>query len=156
MASIVATTSKGTITADTTGLTLLVDDDETDGKTHCAVLNITGGIGLTFTAAEGADADVASNGIAMKAVVTISKSLSAEQVTPDGGTPVDILAVDENDDNNVITIPKGLTGTITAEQLKGVLIFCGGQDVYLDTVAENQEFSEKMSQYTILITITEA
>ncbi len=160
MASIVSTTSKGTITADTTGFTLLVDDDANDGKTHCAVLNATGHIAVVFAANEGADASVAEEGIPMIATITVTKAEDAEQVTPDGeDQAVDILAPAVD---NVVEVKRDAdndndlkTGWIMATDIAQALVFCGGGDVYLNDLAENQAFAVKMAKYTIVITISE-
>jgi hypothetical protein len=42
-----------------------------------------------------------------------------------------------------------------ATDIAQALVFCGGGDVYLNDLAENQAFAAKMAKYTIVITISE-
>ena len=59
----VVTTAKGTISVDTSAVEIIIDDANND---HVAELSVTGDIVITFTPNEGADANVATNGIVLQ------------------------------------------------------------------------------------------
>ena len=98
MASITTTVEKGKITANSTGMTLIVDDDKSvnpqTGTSFKAVLVGTGSINVTFTPDDSADPTVKQNGIPMIATVTVTPAEGTTQWTADDvdKTLVDILA----------------------------------------------------------------
>ena len=166
MASITTTVEKGKITANSTGMTLIVDDDKSvnpqTGTSFKAVLVGTGSINVTFTPDGSADPTVKQNGIHMIATVTVSKDADATQwkaddaVNDEDKTLVDILAPNTEGNANVIDLGTTKSAEILADTIISALLFCGGKPVILDTYQKNQEFKAAMSKYTINITISEA
>ncbi len=161
MASTTTTVEKGKITANSTGMTLIVDDDKSvnpqTGTSFKAVLVGTGSINVTFTPDDSADPTVKQNGIHMIATVTITKAEGTTQWTADddANTLVDILAPNTENNNNVIDLGTAKEVEIKAQQIIDALIFCGGKNVILDTYAKNQDFVKAMAKYTINVTISE-
>ncbi|MBR2448639.1 MAG: hypothetical protein IKB30_00805 [Clostridia bacterium] len=167
MASITTTVEKGKITANSTGMTLIVDDDKSvnpqTGTSFKAVLVGTGSINVTFTPDDSADPTVKQNGIPMIATVTVTPAEGTTQWTADDvdKTLVDILAPNTElvpgteNKKNVIDLGTAKVVEIQAQQIIDALIFCGGKDVILDTYAKNQNFVKAMAKYTINITISE-
>ena len=167
MASITTTVEKGKITANSTGMTLIVDDDKSvnpqTGTSFKAVLVGTGSINVTFTPDGSADPTVKQNGIHMIATVTITKAEGTTQWTADddANTLVDILAPNTElvpgteNQKNVIDLGTAKVVEIQAQQIIDALIFCGGKNVILDTYAKNQDFVKAMAKYTINVTISE-
>ena len=161
MASITTTVEKGKITANSTGMTLIVDDDKSvnpqTGTSFKAVLVGTGSINVTFTPDDSADPTVKQNGIHMIATVTITKAEGTTQWTADdnANTLVDILAPNTENNKNVIDLGTVMATEIEASKIIDALIFCGGKNVILDTYAKNQDFVKAMAKYTINVTISE-
>ena len=169
MASITTTVEKGKITANSEGMTLIVDDESDvagvlNPVAFKAMLRGAGSINITFTPDSSAEPTVQTNGIHMIATVTVSKDADATQWTADDNeqTLVDILAPNEEVDpetgkaKNVIDLGTTKTAEISADKIIKALLFCGGKPVILDTYQKNQEFKTAMSKYTINITISEA
>ena len=167
MASITTTVEKGKITANSEGMTLIVDD-ETDVAgvqnpvAFKAMLRGAGSINITFTPDSSAEPTVKNNGIHMIATVTVTKDADATQWKADDAvddadkTLVDILAPNTEGNANVIDLGTTKTAEISADAIINALLFCGGKPVILDTYQKNQEFKVAMSKYTINITISEA
>ena len=167
MASITTTVEKGKITANSTGMTLIVDDDKSvnpqTGTSFKAVLVGTGSINVTFTPDDSADPTVKQNGIPMIATVTVTPAEGTTQWTADDvdKTLVDILAPNTElvpgteNKKNVIDLGTAKVVEIQAQQIIDALIFCGGKNVILDTYAKNQDFVKAMAKYTINVTISE-
>ena len=163
MASITTTVEKGKITANSEGMTLIVDD-ETDVAgvqnpvAFKAMLRGAGSINITFAPDSSAEPTVKNHGIHMIATVTVSKDADATQWTADDAdkTLVDILAPNTEGNANVIDLGTTKTAEISADAIINALLFCGGKPVILDTYQKNQEFKVAMSKYTINITISEA
>ncbi len=165
MATVSYNGEKGSITADTTSLTILVDDMSTiDADKYApyqAGIHGAGEIKITFTPKVGADAVVTANGIKMQATVTITGTKTAYNYNTKDYA---ILAVNAT---NIIEINGGVackTATISADQILSTLIFCGDdlstEDVVEDfvklpTLADNTNFKTAMSTYSINIDITE-
>ena len=155
MASIQSDTSKGTITIDQTAnsgngntLKFLVDDTGTiDWK---ADLVPSGSVWVKFTAASNADSIVQTNGIKMKATVT----LSGTQAAYDGKK---IFEVKEGANTFTINTTASLDSQeITAAQIAECLEFNEGAEVILDTYDDNVAYETAMKTYIIVITISEA
>ena len=155
MASIQSDTSKGTITIDQTAnsnngntLKFLVDDTGTiDWK---AELVPSGSVWVKFTAASNADSIVQSNGIKMKATVTLSGA-------QDAYAGKKIFKVKEG--ANTITLnttPSLESQEITAAQIAACLEFNEGAEVTLATYDANVAYETAMKTYIIVITISEA
>ena len=159
MASITTTVEKGKITANSTGMTLIVDDDKSvnpqTGTSFKAVLVGTGSINVTFTPDDAADPTVQQNGIPMIATVTITKAEDATTWTAEDGSQVEILAANTENNANVIDLGTVMTTEIEASKIIDALIFCGGKDVLLNTYTKNQDFVKAMGKYTININISE-
>ena len=160
MASVQSDTSKGSIAIDheansNQGNTLkfLVDDvAPTDWK---AELIPSGSVWVKFTPAQNADQSVITNGIKMKATIT----LSGEQKTYTDETvgEVAVFAIKEGFNSFVINDTASLSAVeITAEEIAECLTFNGGKDVYLSTYDENVAYETAMKSYIIVVTITEA
>lgn len=164
MATVSYNGEKGSITANTESLTILVDDmstvDSTKYQTYQAGIHGAGDIKITFTAKEGADATVTTNGIKMQATVTITGTQ-----TPFNYNGKDYAILDVNS-NNVIQINGGVaakTATISVADILKTLIFCGDdlstdtvEDfVKLPTLLDNTNFKTAMATYSINIDITE-
>ncbi|MBE5734495.1 MAG: hypothetical protein E7347_05555 [Clostridiales bacterium] len=173
MASITTTVEKGKITANSEGMTLIVDDESDvagvqNPVAFKAMLRGAGSINITFSPDSSAEPTVQNNGIHMIATVTVSKDADATQwkaddaVNDEDKTLVDILAPNEAIDpetekpSNVIDLGTTKSAVISAEKIINALLFCGGKPVILDTYQKNQEFKAAMSKYTINITISEA
>ncbi|MBR5500326.1 MAG: hypothetical protein IKV74_02230 [Clostridia bacterium] len=155
MASIQSDTSKGTITIDQTAnsgngntLKFLVDDTGTiDWK---ADLVPSGSVWVKFTAAANADAIVQTNGIKMKATVTLSG-------TQEEYAGKKIFEVKEDANTFTINATASLDSQeITAEQIAACLEFNEGAEVVLDTYDDNVAYETAMKTYIIVITISEA
>ena len=156
--------TKGTITADTTALTILVDDMSTvEGSDittkYTAGLRGAGDIKIQFTPKDGADATVQSNGIKMKAIISVEK-VGAEGTARKyhyNGKDYEILSA-KNENSFEITLNDGnatKNTTITAQQIIDALIFCEDADILLPTKADNDTFAAAMSDYKIHIDIEE-
>ena len=166
MATVSYNGEKGSITADTTSLTILVDDMSTVNASkyapYQAGIHGAGVINVTFTSKVGADADVTENGIRMKATVSITGTQTTYNYS---GKDYKILAV--NKENNTFELKGGVVtdeATISADDILKTLIFCGDdlstEDVIEDfvklpTLADNTNFKTAMSTYSINIEITE-
>lgn len=154
--------TKGTISADTTALTILVDDMSTvagSGITekYTAGLRGAGDIKVSFSAKDGADATVVANGIKMKAVISVSK-VGSGRTYAYGGEEYEVLTVTDVVEKKEIILNNGQpskTATITAEQIINALIFCEGANIKLPTKQDNDNFADVMSDYKIHIDIIE-
>lgn len=155
MASIQSDTSKGTITIDQTAnsgngntLKFLVDDTGTiDWK---ADLVPSGSVWVKFTPARNADSNVQTDGIKMKATVTLSGA-------QDAYAGKKIFKVKEG--ANTITLnttPSLDSQEIKAEQIAACLEFNEGAEVTLATYDANVAYETAMKTYIIVITISEA
>ena len=165
MATVSYNGEKGSITADTTSLTILVDDMSTvdAGKydPYQAGIHGAGEIKVTFTPKVGADAVVTENGIKMKATVTITGT----QTTYNYNTKdYKILAVNATNSFELHGGVATKSTTISAAQILSTLVFCGDDlstkdviedSVKLPTLADNTNFKTAMSTYSINIDITE-
>ena len=153
MASVSYNGEKGAITADTTSMTILVDDMSTVAgsgvtKKYKAGLHGVGAITINFTAKEGADADVVANGIKMQATISVNKVGDRKW---DGK---EILKVDTT--KNVITFnTPSNSATIEVTEIIDALIFCEDAEVILDTKEENDLFAAALSDYQIHVNIVE-
>lgn len=163
MASITTTVEKGKITANSEGMTLIVDDESDvagveNPVAFKAMLRGAGSINITFTPDSSAEPTVQNSGIHMIATVTVSQDADATQWTADDvdNTLVDILAPNTEGGANVIDLGTTKSAEILADTIISALLFCGGKPVILDTYQKNQEFKAAMSKYTINITISEA
>ena len=155
MASVSYNGEKGAITADTTSMTILVDDMSTvpdSGVTtkYKAGLHGVGAIKINFTHKEGADADVVTNGIKMQATISVAK------VGDRKWNEKEILKVDTT--KNVLTLNGGTaskTATIEVKDILDALILCEGAEVILDTKKANDDFAAALSDYQIHVNIVE-
>ena len=144
MAQVNTSSNKGTISADPTNVSFLVDDK----GGFVAELNGTGFFAITFTAADGADQTVKDNGIKMQATVT----LKSENNLKYNGT---VTPITVNASSNVIDITNGVaakTATLNVSDIVNALVLA---DVTLTTKAENDAFHTALKDYTIVITISE-
>lgn len=149
METVITSGSKGTIAVDTTGLTIKVDDSDTDSVTHKPVLVIDGDIVITFTPATGADDTVATNGIQMQAVVTCTDNWTYN----DGVSDHQIISVDTANDKNVFdTNGAAMTLTITAAQLEEILTMA---DLTLPTYSDFLDFQTILNRGNIKIVVSE-
>jgi len=156
MAGISSTGAKGTITGDTTAITLMIDDMSTvedSGITteHTAGIVGNGSITVSFAPKAGADATVRENGIVMVATIEINKTGSRQWNNKD------ILSVSDTD--NTIVLNNGvacLSTTVDAEAIIEKLIFCEGDTVVLDEKKDYEDFQAALSDYQIKILISEA
>ena len=145
MDTVVTTGSKGSITVDTSGMTIKVDDLDTDSAIHKPVLVIEGKITVTFTPAVGADEAVATSGIPMKAVITCTDNWQYNSTQ--------IITVDtENQSNEFSTTGPALTFDITADQLKQIIHIA---DFTLPTYSNFQEFQTILNRGNIKISVSE-
>ncbi len=158
MATVSYNGEKGAITADTTSMTILVDDMSTVAGSpvttkYKAGLHGVGAITIKFTAKEGADADVVANGIKMQATISVNK-VGDRQWEVEGGVKKDILKVDTT--KNVITFnTPSKSATIEVQRIIDALVFCEGAEVILDTKEENDAFAAALSDYQIHVNIVE-
>ncbi len=164
MATISYNGEKGTITADTTGITLLVDDMSTvenSGVTtqHTAGLTGKGEITVTFSPKQGADQVVVDDGIYMKAIITVV-SLKQPGTLYNGETPLSTKA-DTTKTEFIITLDqnqnpvRAQTATITCNQIINALVLNGGETLTLSTKAEYEAFAAALSDYQIHVEIVE-
>lgn len=153
MASVQSDTAKGSIVVDHTAnnnqgntIKFLVDDVDTiDWK---AALVPSGSVYVKFTPAANADSNVQTNGIKMKATVTVTGTQAEYE-----GIKILTAAV-----SNSFTVSNTATKDaveITAEQIANCLVFNENQEVVLNTYDKNVAFENAMNTYTIVITITE-
>ena len=158
MATVSYNGEKGTITADTTSMTLLIDDMSTvagSGVTtkYKAGLRGVGQIDIAFTAKDGADADIVNYGIKMQATISVTKTGQGRQYNG-----VDAISVVNDTSKTVIALNDGNVGktaTITVQQILDALVLCNGQDVILATRAENEDFADILTDYQIHVNIVE-
>ena len=154
--------TKGVISADTTALTILVDDmstvaDSGISEKYTAGLRGAGQISISFTAKDGADATVVQNGIPMMANISVSKVGSGRTYSYQG-QELEVLKVSTDTALSQIILNGGApskTATISAEQIIAALVFCEGETIKLSTKAENDAFADVMSDYKIHIDIVE-
>jgi len=151
--------TKGIISADTTALTILVDDmstvtDSGVSEKYTAGLRGAGQIAISFTAKDGADATVVQNGICMKATISVSKVGSGRTYSYNG-QELEVLKVNEEFSQIILNDTPSKTAKIEAKDIIKALIFCEGQPVKLSTKAENDAFADVMSDYKIHIDIVE-
>lgn len=147
--------TKGIISADTTALTILVDDMSTVAgsgvsEKYTAGLRGVGQIAISFTAKDGADATVVENGICMKAIISVAKVGTGRQYQG-----LEVLKVNEEFSEIILNKTPSKTATISETDIIKALIFCEGQPVKLSTKAENDAFADVMSDYKIHIDIVE-
>ena len=158
MATVSYDGEKGIITADTTSMSLLVDDMSTVAgsgvtKKFVAGLRGVGQIDINFTAKDGADADIVANGIKMQATITVSKVGQGRQYNG-----VDAISTVNDVSKTVITLNGGnasKTATISFQQIIDALVLCDNQEVILDTLEKNQNFADILSDYQIHVNIVE-
>ena len=154
MASIQSDTSKGTISIDQTAnsgngntLKFLVDDIE--ATDWVAALVPSGSVWVKFTPAANADSTVQTNGIKMKATVTVSGTQTEYE-----GKKI-FTAKDGNNSFTINDTPTKDSVEITAEDIAACLNFNEGATVTLDTYDKNFAYETAMKTYIIVITITE-
>lgn len=161
MTDIVSKGEKGRIDAYDNSLKFKVDDlDEID---WIAELVPEGSVDLQFVPAANADQTVKTNGIKMRVTVTLQGNQNpySVQVSDGNGSyetkSVKILSEKTGGGNTFVLndVPSKDRVTLTAAQILNCLIFCDGEDVYLPTYTDNVNFDTAMSQYKIVITITE-
>lgn len=156
MATVSYNGEKGTITADTTALTLLVDDMSTVSGSgintqHKAGLTGVGSIAITFTPKAGADADVVNNGIKMQATLSVTK-INAESKY-NGKDAISVDPAKATFELNGGAACKSTT--ISYEQIIDALVLYEGEELILDTKAKYDEFAKILSDYQIHINIVE-
>ena len=148
MAAIQSDTSKGVIAivdGEPNNLKFLVDD--TDPKDYIAALVPSGSITIKFSPAANADQVVKTNGIKMKATVT----LQGEKQQYDSKNIFTVNANNSFELNNGNATKNNVV--ITAEQIANCLTFVDG--VVLDSYEDNVAFENAMKTYTIVVTISE-
>ena len=158
MATVSYNGEKGSITADTTALTLLVDDMSTVAgsgvnKQHTAGLTGVGQITINFTANPGADQDVMDNGIKMQATITITKV--NDQSDYNGK---EALSVSADASKTTFLLNNGVackTTTIDYQTIIDALVLYEGEELILDTKAKYDAFAKVLSDYQIHINIVE-
>lgn len=154
MASIQSDSSKGTIAIDQAannnqGNTLKFLVDDVDTKDWKAALVPSGSVYVKFTPAANADTSVQTNGIAMKATVTITGAQNEYE-------GITIFAPATTNTFTVSATPTKDAVQITAQQIADCLVFNEGTEVTLDTYDKNVAYENAMKSYVIVITITEA
>lgn len=135
----VVTTSKGTISVDSTNLSIVIDDANND---HTAELSVTGYVQITFTPNDGADADVIANGIKLK------YSMSNTGLTHNGDDiftyATGDVALNGGNATKSIQIPAADLG-ITLKNA-----------ISLPTVADYEAFKASLHTGSLCITVSEA
>ena len=161
MASIQSDTSKGTIAIDQTansgnGNTLKFLVDDVDPQDYKAQLVPSGSVYVKFTPAANADASVQTNGIRMKATITVTGACTPYADATHGNIVI-FSAKGEGANSFEITNEAATKNSvqITAEQIAGCLVFNEGKDVYLRSYDSNFAYETAMKTYVITITITE-
>lgn len=145
METVVTEGSKGTIAVDTSGMTIKVDDLDTDSVIHKPALVMDGKITVTFTPAVGADETVTNTGIPMKATITCTDNWQYE------GTQ--IITVDTAAKaNEFATTGAALTFDITADQLEEIVHIA---NFTLPTYNDFQQFQTILNRGNIKITVSE-
>lgn len=139
----VVTTQKGTINVTSNTLKVIIDDTDNN---HIGDLVVEGELGLTFTAAEGADQTVVDSGIPMQFALAGPAGFQ-------WGTPaVDVFTVD----TSVQQINGGgatKTATITADEIKNLITLAS---ISLPTAADYDSFAAALSGKQFTVTISEA
>ena len=161
MTDIVSHGEKGRIDAFDNTLKFKVDDIEP--VDWIAALVPEGTVDLKFVPAPNADQSVQQQGIKMRVTVTLQGNQTSYpvQVSDGHGGYVDdsvkILSVKPNGDNSFVLNDSPSIGEVTleAEDIADCLIFCDNKAVYLPTYTDNVNFDNAMSEYKIVITITE-
>ena len=133
----VVDTAKGTITVDTTNLKITIDDSDND---FYGEMTIEGYVTVTFTPNTGADATVATNGIALQYALGESGHVYGEGK---------IFTID----STVQTLGTGKSFTIGANELEQLITL---NQLYLPTVEDYQEFKTALHTGAISITVSEA
>ena len=156
MATVSYNGEKGTITADTTTLTLLVDDMSTVSgsginKQHQAGLTGVGSIAITFTHKAGADAEVVNNGIKMQATLSVTKIKADSKYNGKEAISVDPAKATFDLNGGVACHDT----TISCDQIIDALVLYEGEELILDTKAKYEEFARILSDYQIHINIVE-
>lgn len=148
METVITEGSKGTISVDTSGLTIKVDDSATDSVTHKPVLVMDGEIVITFTAATGADDSVVQNGIKMQAVISCTENWTYKDQQ--------IISVDTADNKHIITTNGAQkTLTISAATLAEIVKMTEHEDLILSTHEEFLNFQTILNRGNIKITVSE-
>lgn len=142
METVVTSGEKGTISIDTSALTMKIDDIA-DGTAHNAALIVDGKITVTFTPSAGADETVTTSGVKMQATITCTNGWNYNNTA--------IFTIDTT--KNVIE-----TGTevksfeITADQLKEIISL---NPVELPTYSDYQAFETELNRGNIKIVVNE-
>ena len=154
-------TSKGNISVETATDTLKIFVD--DSGNYVAAPIAQGSITVCFTPAAGVSEGIATSGIPMEIVLSVTGT--QELVEDDQGHKVKIFTVKtETIDipTSALTLEDGVFKTsITGRQILDCLDFCKdataeAHTVTLATLAENQKFGQALNTYTINLTIKEA
>ncbi|MBR7177111.1 MAG: hypothetical protein IKD26_02740 [Clostridia bacterium] len=154
MAELVTNGKKGSIHEVTGSNNLLFQVDDTGS--YVAGFTGAGSVKVKFIVNSGADADVITSGIKLKATITIKGTPTKYRA--DNGTDVFILApaiTNSFELNGGNKCANNVEIEITAAQILACLTFCEGQTVTLDTHAEFEAFELALTTYTIAITISE-
>ena len=161
MTDIVSKGEKGSINASNNSLRFKVDD--VGDMDWIAALVPEGSVDLQFMHAPNADQSVKDYGIKMRVTVTLQGSQTPYSVQVSDGhggyvtEEVTILSAKTGGQNSFVlnTEPSKAPVTLTAEQIRNCLDFCDNKAVYLPTYTDNVNFDNAMSEYKIVITITE-
>lgn len=150
MAGVGESSKKGTISVVTSGLTIVIDDTNGDYKPE---LIVSGSIAVSFTANNGADADVVANGIKMSYTLSMTSGWMYDS------------DFDGTEDRNIFTIQNcediALNGgnptkseTITADTFKTYVTLNVDPSFELNTKAKFDNFKTSLNKANSLFTLT--
>ena len=148
MAGVGTNSKKGTITVDTTGLTMVIDDTNGDYKPE---LIISGEVKVNFTANVGADAEVAANGVKMNYSISQTDSWTYESET--GSKPIFTLVNPTDISLNGGAATKSVT--ITAAEISNIIKLNVTDTFTLATKAEYDAFQTSLNVGNFTFTVSE-
>ena len=141
-----------------------IDDDENDGTLHKAVLNVDGGMTITFQANDRAgDVNVEKYGIKMSLTLDIVEKTYNGKVIFAPAKKIYYSPVITNDETEKIadtskdeigtytkTGDGTFTWTLSAEEILSMLVFNEREDLILDSIAEHKAFEEALEGGTAI------
>lgn len=138
--------SAGTIKIDTSAVKIVIDDTNND---HVADLIYEGDIVISFTPSAGADADVVTNGVALKLTGTCTADWEYNSIA------IFAFAPDFSKAYSGAEMVDGVqTYIIPKEDWSSWLIFNGGQNLVLDSMSDYETFHDALHLGMISFTVS--
>lgn len=160
MAGVGQSSKKGTIGLVTSGVQMVIDAEGTGEYVYHPVLRITGDVAITFTASDGADADVKTNGIKMGYYITQPADWKYDgnfDGDLEDGVDIEIFRLENcGDADNPIPLNNGNPcdlASITAETLAEKIKLNVPETFELDTKAKYDSFKNHLNKEKSLFTV---